>query len=89
MRVAITGASGFVGSHCLAAAVAAGHEVRAVVRNPAKARAAAILHGLDPDGIDIALADLTDHDALRASLEGVDALIHAGAARLPHPAIPG
>lgn len=79
MRVAITGASGFVGSHCVAAAVAAGHEVRAVVRNPAKARAAAILHGLDPDGIDMALADLTDHDALRASLAGVDALIHAGA----------
>ncbi len=79
MRVAITGASGFVGSHCLAAAVAAGHEVRAVIRNPAKARAAAILHGLDPDGIDVTLADLTDHDALLASLEGVDALIHAGA----------
>ncbi|HAZ35093.1 MAG TPA: epimerase, partial [Acidimicrobiaceae bacterium] len=36
MKVAITGASGFLGSHCMAAAVAAGHEVRAVVRNPAK-----------------------------------------------------
>ena len=79
MKVAITGASGFVGSHCLAAAVAAGHEVRAVIRNPAKARAAAILHGLNPDDIDVTLADLTDHDALLASLEGVDALIHAGA----------
>ena len=31
MRVAITGASGFVGSHCLAAAVAAGHTPLAVV----------------------------------------------------------
>ena len=79
MKVAITGASGFVGSHCLAAAVAAGHEVRAVIRNPAKARAAAILHGLNPDDIDVTLADLTDHDALLASLEGVDTLIHAGA----------
>ena len=79
MKVAITGASGFVGSHCLAAAVASGHEVRAVIRNPAKARAAAILHGLNPDDIDVTLADLTDHDALLASLEGVDTLIHAGA----------
>ena len=56
-----------------------GHEVRAVIRNPAKARAAAILHGLNPDDIDVTLADLTDHDALLASLEGVDTLIHAGA----------
>ena len=47
MKVAITGASGFLGSHCLAVAVASGHEVRAVVRNPAKARSAASLHGLD------------------------------------------
>ena len=70
MKVAITGASGFLGSHCMAAAVAAGHEVRAVVRNPAKLRAAAVLHDLHPDGIQVVLADLTDHEALRASLTG-------------------
>lgn len=79
MKVAITGASGFLGSHCMAAAVAAGHEVRAVVRNPAKVRAAAVLHDLQPDGIEVVVADLTDHEALRASLDGVDALLHAGA----------
>tara|TARA_B110001454_G_scaffold6710_1_gene6278 strand:+ start:1065 stop:2111 length:1047 start_codon:yes stop_codon:yes gene_type:complete len=79
MKVAITGASGFLGSHCMAAAVAAGHEVRAVVRNPAKVRAAAVLHDLDPDGIEVVVADLTDHEALRASLDGVDSLLHAGA----------
>ncbi len=83
MKVAITGASGFLGSHCMAAAVAAGHEVRAVVRNPAKVRAAADLHDLQPDGIDVVVADLTDHEALRASLNGVDALLHAGAFRVP------
>ena len=79
MKVAITGASGFLGSHCMAAAVAAGHEVRAVVRNPAKVRAAVVLHDLDPDGIEVVVADLTDHGALRASLDGVDSLLHAGA----------
>ena len=79
MKVAITGASGFLGSHCMAAAVAAGHEVRAVVRNPAKVRAAVVLHDLDPDGIEVVVADLTDHEALRASLDGVDSLLHAGA----------
>ena len=79
MKVAITGASGFLGSHCLAVAVASGHEVRAVVRNPAKARSAASLHGLDPDGIEVVVADLADHEALRASVDGVDALLHVGA----------
>ncbi|MFT6549186.1 MAG: nucleoside-diphosphate-sugar epimerase [Acidimicrobiales bacterium] len=79
MKVAITGASGFLGSHCMAAAVAAGHEVRVVVRNPTKVRAAAVLHDLDPDGIEVVVADLTDHEALRASLDGVDSLLHAGA----------
>jgi len=79
MKVAITGASGFLGSHCMAAAVAAGHEVRAVVRNPAKLRSAAVLHDLDPDGIEVVVADLTDHEALRASLDGVDTLLHVGA----------
>ena len=79
MKVAITGASGFLGSHCMAAAMTAGHEVTAVVRNPAKVRSAAVLHNLDPDGIEVVVADLTDHQALRASLDGVDALLHAGA----------
>ena len=32
MKVAITGATGLVGSHCTAAALAAGHDVRMVVR---------------------------------------------------------
>jgi nucleoside-diphosphate-sugar epimerase len=59
--------------------VAAGHEVRVVVRNPTKVRAAAVLHDLDPDGIEVVVADLTDHEALRASLDGVDSLLHAGA----------
>ena len=40
MKVAITGATGLVGSHCTAAALAAGHDVRMVVRNPDKARSA-------------------------------------------------
>tara|TARA_B100000749_G_scaffold25825_1_gene18332 strand:+ start:1553 stop:2599 length:1047 start_codon:yes stop_codon:yes gene_type:complete len=79
MKVAITGASGFLGSHCLAVAVASGHEVRAVVRNPAKARSAASLHGLDPDKVEVVVADLADHEALRASVDGVDALLHVGA----------
>ena len=32
MRLAITGGTGFVGSHVIEAALAAGHEVRALTR---------------------------------------------------------
>ena len=66
MRVAITGATGLVGSHCTATALAAGHDVRMVVRNPSKARSALALHGLPTDAAEVFEADLTDHDRLRA-----------------------
>ena len=79
MKVAITGATGLVGSHCTAAALAAGHDVRMVVRNPDKARSALAIHGLAHDVAEVFEADLTDHDRLRASLVDVDGLIHAGA----------
>jgi nucleoside-diphosphate-sugar epimerase len=79
MRVAITGATGLVGSHCTATALAAGHEVRMVVRNSDKARSSMALHGLVDDDAEVFEADLTDPDRLRASVSGVDALIHAGA----------
>ena len=36
MKALVTGATGFVGSHTAAALTAAGHEVRALVRNPAR-----------------------------------------------------
>ena len=79
MRVAITGATGLIGSHCTARAVADGHEVRMVVRNPAKATTALALHGLGADAAEVFEADLTDHDRLAASTDGMDGLVHAGA----------
>ena len=59
MYVAITGGTGFVGSHCVAHAVASGHRVRMLVRNPGKARTALDVHGVDRSAVDIAIADLT------------------------------
>jgi nucleoside-diphosphate-sugar epimerase len=79
MYVAITGGTGFIGSHCVARAVASGHRVRMLVRNPGKARTALDLHGVDRSAVDVVVADLTDHPALRAGLEGVDAVLHVAA----------
>ena len=39
MKVLVTGGTGFTGSHTVRALVAAGHEVRLLVRDPAKVRA--------------------------------------------------
>ena len=47
MKVAITGASGFLGSHCVANAVNKGYSVRVLVRNTEKAKKALQMHDVD------------------------------------------
>jgi dihydroflavonol-4-reductase len=70
----VTGAGGFLGSALIDLAVRQGREVRAVVRDPA--RAAAVL----PAGVDIAVADLSDSAALDAAARGCSAVLHAAGA---------
>jgi nucleoside-diphosphate-sugar epimerase len=70
MNVALTGATGFVGSHVLADLRDHGHRVTALVRNDADAATAAA-HGATP-----AVVDLFDSSAVVALLGSVDAAIH-------------
>lgn len=69
--ILVTGASGFVGRHVVVALAAGGRPVRALVRS----RARAVL----PDGVGVAVADLTDTRTLPPALEGVETVIHCGA----------
>lgn len=72
MRVLVTGATGFVGSHAVRALVDAGHEPIPFVRNPEKAR---VVLG----DIPVVRGDIRDAGAVRQGLEGCDAVLHAAA----------
>lgn len=66
MKILVAGASGRVGRYLVEQLYQAGHQVRALTRNPAKANF--------PDGVEIAQGDLTRPATLEAALEGVTGL---------------
>ncbi len=70
MKVALTGATGFVGSHILAELQAHGHEVTALVRDNAQSRAVAD-RGATP-----AIVDLYDRPAVVKAFSAADGAIH-------------
>ena len=73
MKVLMTGATGFLGSHLAEQLVADGHEVRAVVRKSSKTD---FLKSL---GAQLAHASLESGEGLRDAVEGVDAVVHGAA----------
>ncbi|HEY3606722.1 MAG TPA: NAD-dependent epimerase/dehydratase family protein [Pseudonocardiaceae bacterium] len=70
MKVALTGATGFVGSHVLTELVEHGHQVIALVRDTARADTVAA-HGATP-----AVVDLYDTPAVARLLSDTDGAIH-------------
>lgn len=77
MKVMVTGGTGFTGSHSVRALIAAGHEVRLLVRDGDKARRV-----YEPLGIatpDFVVGDMADAEAVRKALEDCDAVLHAAA----------
>ncbi|CAA0102331.1 UDP-glucose 4-epimerase [BD1-7 clade bacterium] len=77
MKVLITGATGFVGSHTAKAIKTAGHQIRLLVRSESKAKA--VLSNLGVEADEIIVGDITDKDAVKRAVEGCDAVIHAAA----------
>lgn len=67
-RIAVTGATGFVGRALVRSLQARGAHVVALVRDPQRAR------GLREAGAELRRADLQDMDALTRALDGVDAV---------------
>jgi nucleoside-diphosphate-sugar epimerase len=69
--VAVTGATGFVGPHLVAALARRGHKVRLLIRRWSPVPS---LAGVEAE---IVLGDLADEAALRRLVDGADAVIHA------------
>lgn len=77
MRVLVTGATGFVGSHSATALHAAGHELRLLARDPGKATRVFRERGVVAS--EVVEGDVTDPAAVEKALEGCDAVLHAAA----------
>jgi nucleoside-diphosphate-sugar epimerase len=77
----LTGASGFLGTHIAQCLLDRGHQVRALVRTPAKLRESLTALGVDPDDrrIDVVVGDMTDAGAAREAVTGCDQAVHAAA----------
>ena len=81
MRVAVTGATGFVGSHVIRRLTASGHQVRILARRMP-------ITALTPGKpLEVVLGDLDDLPSLHRLVTGVDAVIHvAGVIKARHAA---
>ena len=77
MKTLVTGATGFLGIHLVAALLARGESVRALGRNAEKRSLLAKM------GAEVVAADLRDRDAIAAACEGVDRVCHSGALSSP------
>lgn len=83
MRVLVTGGTGFIGAHTVAALLDAGHEPRLLVRSPDRARANLAPLGVDVSRLDLVVGDMVDPAAVARAVAGVDAAIHAAAMVAP------
>jgi len=76
MRIAITGATGFIGGYIARGMARAGHDIRALIR-PGREAALPVLEGKTCEAH---VGDLTDRASLEGFLEGQDLLIHVASA---------
>src|SRR5690348_13452841 len=74
MRVLVTGATGFVGSHTAEHLLSQGHQVRAL------ARPSSNLVWLEGKPIEVVNGNMLDPSSLKAAMEGIDAIIHIAGA---------
>lgn len=77
MLVSVTGGTGFLGAHSVAALARAGHRVRLLVRDESSVGRALIPLGVGATEVDVVVGDVTDQASVDAALRGSDAVLHA------------
>ena len=77
MKVLVTGGTGFVGGHVVAALAKGGHDIRLLVRRPEQVQAT--LGPLTPAEPEVVVGDVLDEQSVAAAISGCDALVHAAA----------
>ena len=75
MFLLVTGGTGYVGSHAVAALTKAGHRVRILARSPGRVTAA--LAPLEVSGVETSIGEVTDPVAVEGALDGCEAVLHA------------
>jgi nucleoside-diphosphate-sugar epimerase len=76
MLVYVTGGTGFVGSHSIAAIVRGGSRVRVLTRDPVQLDRTLLGLGVDMDRVELAVGDVTDERAVARTMRGVDSVVH-------------
>lgn len=79
MKVLVTGGTGFVGGHVVAALAAAGHDVRLLVRRPEQVPRTLGPLGVEATGLEVVSGDVLDAAAVDRALAGCEAVVHAAA----------
>ena len=77
--ILVTGASGFIGCHCVLDLLNHGYRVRGSVRDPGRTPAIETMlraHGADTGKLDWVVASLTEPDSWSAAVAGCDAIFH-------------
>jgi nucleoside-diphosphate-sugar epimerase len=77
MLVCVTGGTGFVGSHSIAAIVHSGHRVRLLARRETSVGPALDPLGVDKDKVDVVVGDVTDELVVADAVRGADVVLHA------------
>lgn len=77
MLVSVTGGTGFVGAHSVAAIVRAGHRVRLLVRDQSTVDIALGPLDVDPAAVAVVVGDVLDEASVARLVAGADAVLHA------------
>lgn len=79
MKILVTGAAGFIGSHLVEYLVKEGHEVRAFVRYNSKSSWGWLDTSEVKDSIEVVAGDISDYDSVFAALENCNCVFHLAA----------